>query len=95
MTTVGIIANPASGKDIRRLIAHGSVFDNQEKVNIVRRVMLGFASFKPIDCERGFERQLFLKLTGRIGSGGDRQLFELTAGKPTLKVRFPKAATGW
>ena len=41
MTKVGIIANPASGKDIRRLIAHGSVFDNQEKVNIVRRVMLG------------------------------------------------------
>lgn len=41
VTTVGIIANPASGKDIRRLIAHGSVFDNQEKVSIVRRVMLG------------------------------------------------------
>lgn len=41
MTTVGIIANPASGKDIRRLVAHGSVFDNQEKVNIVQRVLLG------------------------------------------------------
>lgn len=41
MTCVGIIANPASGKDIRRLVAHGSVFSNQEKVNIVRRVMLG------------------------------------------------------
>jgi predicted polyphosphate/ATP-dependent NAD kinase len=41
LTTVGIIANPASGKDIRRLIAHGSIFDNQEKVNIVRRVVLG------------------------------------------------------
>ena len=41
MTTVGIIANPASGKDIRRLIAQGSVFDNQEKVSIVRRVILG------------------------------------------------------
>ena len=39
--SVGIIANPASGKDIRRLVAHGSVFDNQEKVNIVRRVLLG------------------------------------------------------
>jgi predicted polyphosphate/ATP-dependent NAD kinase len=38
---VGIIANPASGKDIRRLTAHGSVFDNNEKVNIVRRVFLG------------------------------------------------------
>jgi small multidrug resistance family-3 protein len=34
-------------------------------------------------------------VNGGPGSGGDRQLFELTAGKPTLKVRFPKAATGW
>ena len=34
-------------------------------------------------------------MNGSTGSGGDRQLFELTAGKPTLKVRFPKAATGW
>lgn len=40
MPTVGIIANPASGKDIRRLVAHGSVFDNQEKVNILRRILL-------------------------------------------------------
>lgn len=39
-TTVGIIANPASGKDIRRLVAHGTVFDNQEKTNIVRRLLL-------------------------------------------------------
>jgi predicted polyphosphate/ATP-dependent NAD kinase len=38
---VGIIANPASGKDIRRLIAHGSTFDNNEKINIVRRVLIG------------------------------------------------------
>src|SRR5262245_44301663 len=38
---VGIIANPSSGKDIRRLVAHGSVFNNNEKVNIVRRVFLG------------------------------------------------------
>ncbi len=41
MACVGIIANPASGKDIRRLVAHGSVFNNNEKVNIVRRVLLG------------------------------------------------------
>ncbi len=40
-TLVGIIANPASGKDIRRLVAHGSTFDNNEKINIVRRVLLG------------------------------------------------------
>lgn len=37
--SVGIIANPASGKDVRRLVAHGSVFDNNEKINIVRRVL--------------------------------------------------------
>lgn len=41
MGAVGIIANPASGKDIRRLVALGSVFGNQEKVNIVRRVLVG------------------------------------------------------
>ncbi|MFH1135905.1 MAG: NAD(+)/NADH kinase [Pseudomonadota bacterium] len=41
MPPIGIIANPASGKDIRRLAAFGSVFDNNEKVRIVRRVLLG------------------------------------------------------
>lgn len=44
MGQVGIIANPASGKDIRRLVAYGTVFDNQEKVNIVRRLILSLAS---------------------------------------------------
>ncbi|MCD4718398.1 MAG: NAD(+)/NADH kinase [Desulfobacula sp.] len=42
MSLVGIIANPASGKDIRRLVAYGSVFDNQEKIRIVRRLIMGF-----------------------------------------------------
>lgn len=41
MSLAAIIANPASGKDIRRLVAHGSVFDNQEKVRMVRRLLLG------------------------------------------------------
>jgi predicted polyphosphate/ATP-dependent NAD kinase len=40
MSLVGIVANPASGKDIRRLVAHGSVFDNNEKSNILQRIML-------------------------------------------------------
>ncbi|MBW2321984.1 MAG: NAD(+)/NADH kinase [Deltaproteobacteria bacterium] len=44
MGSVGIIANPASGKDIRRLVAYGSVFSNREKVNIVKRVLLGLDS---------------------------------------------------
>ncbi|MGE0826913.1 MAG: NAD(+)/NADH kinase [Candidatus Binatia bacterium] len=41
MASVGIIANPRAGKDIRRLVAHGSVLDTQEKVYIVRRAILG------------------------------------------------------
>jgi predicted polyphosphate/ATP-dependent NAD kinase len=41
VSAVGIIPNPASGKDIRRLVAHGSVFDNHEKANIVGRLLLG------------------------------------------------------
>lgn len=44
MKAVGIIANPASGKDIRRLVAFGSVFDNNEKVNIVKRLLLAMDS---------------------------------------------------
>lgn len=53
MALVGIIANPASGKDIRRLVAHGSVFDNQEKVRIVRRILLGLS-------EMGVDRICFM-----------------------------------
>lgn len=39
MRPVGIIANPASGKDIRRLIASGTVVTNQEKINIIIRML--------------------------------------------------------
>lgn len=38
---IGIVANPASGKDIRRLVAHASVFDNNEKRNMVKRALNG------------------------------------------------------
>lgn len=37
---IGIIANPASGKDIRRLVSYATVVDNNEKVNIVKRIVL-------------------------------------------------------
>lgn len=44
MKPVGIIANPDSGRDIRRLVAYGSVFDNHEKVNIVKRLLMAMDS---------------------------------------------------
>ncbi len=41
MSLFGIVANPASGKDVRRLVARASVFDNQEKQAIVVRALIG------------------------------------------------------
>ncbi len=44
MSRVGIIANPASGKDIRRLVSQATVISNYEKTGIVKRVILGLDS---------------------------------------------------
>lgn len=37
--TIGVIANPASGRDIRRLTARASVFSMSEKANMVQRLL--------------------------------------------------------
>ena len=42
---VGLVANPASGKDVRRVTARASVFDNQEKSAMVRRCLVGIRAF--------------------------------------------------
>ncbi len=39
--TVGVIANPAAGKDIRRLIAHASPTSDAAKMGVVRRAIAG------------------------------------------------------
>lgn len=44
---VGLIANPASGKDIRRLTSGASVFNNQEKSSMVKRLVAGIESICP------------------------------------------------
>lgn len=41
MHAIGLVANPASGKDIRRLAGKASVFDNREKLAIVKRAVTG------------------------------------------------------
>ena len=40
--TVGVVANPASGRDIRRLVAKASVFPTAEKANMVQRLLTAF-----------------------------------------------------
>ncbi|MFN0026281.1 MAG: NAD(+)/NADH kinase [Acidimicrobiales bacterium] len=42
--SVGIIANPLSGKDIRRLVANAPTSTLQDKYSIVRRLVLGAAA---------------------------------------------------
>jgi len=41
MSAIGIIANPSSGSDIRRLVSFATAYDNSEKLNIVKRIILG------------------------------------------------------
>jgi len=41
VASVGIIVNPAAGKDIRRLVAQGRFVPNEEKLNIVKRLLTG------------------------------------------------------
>lgn len=59
---VGIIANPAAGKDIRRLVAQGRFITNQEKVNILRRVLAGIESV-------GVRRVVFMPDMDGLGYG--------------------------
>ncbi len=44
MATVGILANPAAGKDVRRLVTHASPTSDGAKIGVVRRAVLGAIS---------------------------------------------------
>lgn len=43
--SVGIIVNPSSGRDIRRLLARASVFPTGEKINLVLRLLAALGAF--------------------------------------------------
>ncbi|UOX86873.1 NAD(+)/NADH kinase [Amycolatopsis sp. FBCC-B4732] len=72
-TVAGIVANPASGRDIRRLVAQASVFPTAEKANMVQRLLAAFAA-------TGLDRALVSTDLGGIsaavlralGRGGNR-----------------------
>ncbi len=65
--TVGVIANPASGRDIRRLVSGASVFDNAEKGNMVYRLMVGLAAV-------GVERVLMMPAASGLYDSLERTL---------------------
>ena len=64
---VGIIANPASGRDIRRLVSGASVFDNSEKGNMVYRLMVGLGAM-------GVEKVLVMPAASGLYDSLDRAL---------------------
>lgn len=46
---IGLIANPASSKDIRRLTGLARVMDVEEKANLVARLLVGLGTFADIE----------------------------------------------
>ena len=65
--TVGILANPASGRDIRRLVAQASVFQTAEKSNMVARTMAGLGAV-------GVTRAFMMPDLGGIAGGVNRAI---------------------
>ena len=82
-STVGIVANPASGRDIRRLVSQASVFPTVEKSSMVQRLLGALGAL-------GVERALMMPdLTG-ICAGVHRARQRLSASPglawPALEV---------
>jgi predicted polyphosphate/ATP-dependent NAD kinase len=73
--TVGIIANPASGRDIRRLVAGASVFGNSDKAAMVYRLLAGLGAV-------GVERALMMP----AGDGLSRTLHRHLAGRAVQRL---------
>jgi predicted polyphosphate/ATP-dependent NAD kinase len=65
--TVGVIANPASGRDIRRLVAGASVFGNADKAGMVFRLLAGLGA-------AGVERALMLPAADGLSTTLHRHL---------------------
>jgi predicted polyphosphate/ATP-dependent NAD kinase len=77
-SAVGIIPNPMSGRDIRRVVAQASVFPNTEKVSMVLRIIRAVGAL-------GVQRVLLSTDTFGIAAGVLREVRRLQA-----RVRLPE-----
>ena len=77
-SAVGIIPNPMSGRDIRRVVAQASVFPNTEKASMVLRIIRAVGAL-------GVQRVLLSTDTFGIAAGVLRELRRLDA-----RVRLPE-----
>jgi acetoin:2,6-dichlorophenolindophenol oxidoreductase subunit alpha len=79
---VGIVANPASGRDIRRLVAGASVFGNADKAGMVYRLLTGLGA-------AGVESVLMMPAGDGLSSALHGQLAGHTARAADGGVPFP------
>ena len=84
MVTVGVIANPASGRDIRRLVAGASVFGNADKAGMVFRLLTGLQA-------TGVERVLMMPATDGLSATLHRHLRNATL--PLEELEMPLEGT--
>lgn len=71
LAIVGIVANPAAGKDIRRLVAQGRFVPLHEMVNVLRRVLAGLSA-AGVDDVVVMPDPSMLGRTATDGAGGPR-----------------------
>src|SRR5680860_185698 len=81
---VGVVANPASGRDIRRLVSGASVFDNTEKGSMIVRLLGGLGAVAVdrallMPAGDGVAESLHRHLRGRTG---------MLAAQPLPEVEF-------
>ena len=76
---VGIVANPASGRDIRRLVAGASVVGNADKAGMVLRVLCGLRA-------AGVERALMMPAGDGLTAGVERLLRAHPSPTPELEL---------
>lgn len=79
---VGIVANPASGRDIRRLVAGASVFGNADKAGMVFRLLAGLGA-------AGVRRTLMMPAGDGLSSALRRQLAAHAARGTNAEASFP------
>jgi predicted polyphosphate/ATP-dependent NAD kinase len=82
-SAIGIIPNPMSGRDIRRIISQASVFPNTEKSSMVLRILRTVGTL-------GVERVLLSTDTFGIAAGVQREIKRMSGARSTTHIRWPK-----
>ena len=80
---IGIIPNPMSGRDIRRLTSQASVFPNTEKASMVLRILRTVGTL-------GVERVQLSTDTFGIAAGVLREISRMSGARSTAHIRWPK-----